>query len=384
MILTWTAFVSLCAWIYLAFFRNGYWFAGERLTDAPDPASWPEVLAVIPARNEAESVGPVLRAHLGADYPGAFSVVLVDDHSNDATAEMARLNAGDGSVPLVVIESDSLPPGWTGKLWAMKQGLAKAQDIAPGAGYVLFTDADILLAPQTLRRLVAKAEHERLALASLMARLDASGVWGGLLAPAFVYFFQKLYPFARVNDLNDNMAGAAGGCMLARMDALRAIGGVDSIRHELIDDCALARAVKDLFPGKKIWLGLAEEEAVSLRDNRRLGSVWSMVARTAYAQLRFSPLLLAGTLAGMTLLYAAPPAIALLFVLHRNLWALLIALAAGGLAGMTYWPTLKHYKQQPWQALTLPVAGVFYSLMTFASALQNWRGRGGQQKGRTY
>ena len=382
------AFITLGAWIYLLFFRGGFWRADQRLSDVPAPLRWPAVVAVIPARDEADSIGAVVSAHLASDYPGTFSVVVADDHSTDATKERA-LQAGEKSVApdrrLEIVDTPPLPEGWSGKLWAVHNGLQRAREIAPEAAYVLLTDADIVLGRDALRRLVAKAGHQRLAIASLMARLDARMQWAALLIPAFVFFFQKLYPFPRANDPTDNLAAAAGGCMLARADALEAIGGVASIRGDLIDDCALARRIKDISPSTAIWLGLADEdEAKSLRDNRSLASVWNMVARTAYAQLNRSPLLLAGTLLGMALLYLAPPLIALSFAVHGSVAAMFFALCAWGFMAYAYWPTLKLYDREPWEAALLPIAGALYAAMTFSSAWRHWRGRGGQWKGRSY
>ncbi len=376
------ATLSLAAWIYLALFHGRFWRADQRLGDAPAPALWPPVAIVIPARDEAASIGEVIAAHAAADYSGEVSIVLVDDNSTDGTADVAKAAAGDGADKLTVINGAPLAEGWTGKLWAVRQGLAAATEMNPA--YVLLTDADIVPAPETLSRLVAKAEREGLSLVSLMARLDARGLWGGLLIPAFVYFFQKLYPFPRVNDATSDVAAAAGGCMLVRTDALNAIGGVDSIRDALIDDCALARRIKDHKPGAKIWLGLASDEAKSLRDNRSLNSVWNMVARTAYAQLAYSPLLLAGTVIGMALIYLVPPGVALTLAMHGNELAAVFALIAWGLMAYTYWPTLGVYKQQPWQSTTLPLAAAFYTAMTVDSAIRQMRGRGGQWKGRHY
>jgi hopene-associated glycosyltransferase HpnB len=231
---------------------------------------------------------------------------------------------------------------------------------------------------------VAKAEQENLALASLMARLDARGPWASFLIPAFIYFFQKLYPFPRANDPDDSLAAAAGGCMLARRDAVDAIGGMGAIRSALIDDCAFARAIKNLTPSTKIWIGLASDEAVSLRDNRELESIWNMVARTAYAQLGYSPLMLAGTVLGMALIYLAAPLIILTMFWHWNFAALFYAAGALALMAYTYWPTLRLYGRAPWEAALLPAAAALYTAMTISSALRHWRGEGGRWKGRTY
>jgi len=383
---------ALGAWTYLTVAHDGFWRADQRLGDPPmqDIAlkQWPEIAAVIPARDEAGSIGAVVAAYMRSDYRGELSLVIADDHSGDGTADIARRAAGSGNGlgdrTFMVASVPDLPPGWTGKLWAVQNGLARARQIAPTAKYILLTDADIVLAPDAISRLVAKAERENLALTSLMARLDGRGPWASLLVPAFIYFFQKLYPFARANDPTDNMAAAAGGCMLIRADVLKEIGGVESIKSNLIDDCALARAIKDTTPSTKIWLGLADEEAVSMRDNRSLSSIWNMVARTAYAQLSYSPFLLAGTVAGMTLVYLAAPFIALTVWSHGNLLAGLIALAAWALMARTYWPTLKLYARPPWETLLLPAAAALYTAMTISSALRHWRGQGGQWKGRMY
>ncbi len=375
------ALIALAAWLYLALLRGGFWRADQRLGDAPSPARWPRIAAIIPARDEAETIGAVIGAHLAADYPGDFLIVLVDDNSTDGTATAARDAAGD-SDRLHIIDGAPLAEGWSGKLWAVAQGIEAAD--ADDPDYFLLTDADIVFARDTLKRLVAKAEAEKLSLVSLMARLDARGIWGGLLVPAFVFFFQKLYPFPLSNDPNENIAAAAGGCMLVRAPALRDIGGVAAIKDQLIDDCALARRVKDLSPSTRTWIGLADDEAVSLRDNRTLSSVWNMVARTAYAQLHYSPFLLAGVVAGMALMYLAPPAIALGLFVHGNFPATLIALLAWGVMARLYWPTLKLYRGEPWQSAALPVAAALYTAMTIASALRHWRGQGGQWKGRHY
>lgn len=381
------AFLALGAWVHLLFFRDGFWRANQRLADAPPLQDWPEIVAVIPARDEADTIGAVVAAHLACDYPGRFSIIVVDDGSMDGTGDIARRAANGAERKnrnFFLLNAPEKPPGWSGKLWAVHNGLAKAHETAPGAEYVLLSDADIVAAPDTLRRMTAKAKQEGLALASLMAHLDARAQWGGVLIPAFIYFFQKLYPFPRVNDPADNTAAAAGGFMLTRTDALTAIGGVAGFKRTLIDDCALARRIKDISPTTRIWLGLADDEAVSRRDNRALTSVWDMVARTAYAQLGFSPLLLAGTALGMALIYLSPPLIALTLAAHGALGATLLGLLSWGLMAYSYWPTLKLYGREPWEASLLPIAAALYTAMTISSALRHWRGAGGRWKGRTY
>lgn len=382
--LTFLSLASLGAWLWLYFARGGFWRADQRLEAAPSPAQWPAIAAVVPARDEAASIGAVVSAYMESDYRGALSLVIADDHSVDGTADIARSAADEAARDIQIANVPALPPGWSGKLWAVQAGLKKAREISPSAKYILLTDADIVLASDTITRLVAKAERDNLALTSLMARLDARGTWGALLIPAFIYFFQKVYPFPQANDPTDNLAAAAGGCMLVRADVLQKIGGVEKIKGDLIDDCALARAIKDTTPSTKIWLGLADDEAVSMRDNRSLSSIWNMVARTAYAQLNFSPLLLAGTVLGMAFIYLTPPLVVLTLGWHGDMTAAIFALAAWAVMTYTYWPTLKLYHRPPWETAALPVAATLYTAMTFSSALRHWQGRGGQWKGRTY
>ncbi|MEM8935816.1 MAG: glycosyltransferase, partial [Pseudomonadota bacterium] len=393
-------------WAGLYWGRGGFWRADQRLSDAENPQAWPSVVIVIPARDEAPTIADVIAAHMACDYEGPLAIVLIDDQSSDGTAEKARTAArqaasvddgafeefphiaaaarADKERPLFIFQGTELPKGWSGKLWAVNQGVQRAAEIAPEAAFVLLTDADIVLAKDSLRRLVAKAESENLALASLMARLDARGAWGALLIPAFIYFFQQLFPFPRVNDPRDDTAAAAGGCVLVRANALRASGGIAKIRGSLIDDCALARRIKDVSPTTTIWLGLADDEAISLRDNHALKDIWTMVARTAYAQLRYSPVLLAGTVLGMALIYLAPVVLMVSALVGGNIIAFVAALAASGLMAKTYLPTLKLYDRDLWEAALLPIAATLYTAMTISSALRHWRGRGGTWKGRTY
>ena len=382
--LTFIAFISFLAWLWLTLLHGRFWRGSERLRDSVEPPKWPRIVAIIPARDEAASIGDVIAAHMACDYPGEFSVILVDDGSSDGTAEIAKAAAQGKSRGLAVINAPVLPADWTGKLWAVHNGLVHAKTIAPDAKYVLLTDADIALSRDTLSRLVAKAENEHLALTSLMARLDSRGPWASFLIPAFVYFFQKLYPFPRTNNVDNNLAAAAGGCMLARRATIDAIGGMAAIKGALIDDCAFAKAIKNTSPTTKIWLGLADDEAISLRDNRDLSSIWNMVARTAYVQLGRSPLLLAGTVFGMALVYLAAPLIILTIFWHWKGAALFYGLLACVMMGYTYWPTLKLYGRAPWEAALLPAAAGLYTAMTISSALHDWRGEGGQWKGRTY
>lgn len=385
-ILTSLAALSFAAWAFMLVFWGQFWRANQRLRPALAPSSWPQIIGIIPARDEADSIGAVVAAHLATRYSGKFSLIVVDDASTDGTGALARAAAHGQVHGLQVLDGAPLAEGWTGKLWAQAQGVAAAQASAPEARYYLLCDADIAFGPDTLPALVAKAEAEDLSLVSLMARLDARGPWAGLLIPAFVFFFQKLYPFAWANDSGQRCAAAAGGVMLVRADAMRDLDLPASMRGALIDDCSLAAKIK--HSGRRIWIGLAEPgAATSLRDNRALDSIWSMVARTAYAQLNHSPLLLFGALLGMSLLYLVGPMAALSGAWHGVWPALWPAVWFGGatwlLMTLAFLPMALDYRR-PWAAPLLPLAGLLYGAMTFDSARRSWRGAGGAWKGRTY
>ena len=379
------ASLSILVWLVLIFGRGWFWLADQRLPVLTEPPGhWPEVVAIIPARDEARTIGAVLESHASTTYPGRFSVILVDDGSTDGTAAIARAMAPTSPHPIHLLEASALPAGWTGKLWALETGARAAADLAPDARYFLLTDADITHAPGTLARLVAQAEAQDLALTSLMARLDARGFWGALLIPAFVFFFQKLYPLPWVNDPARATAGAAGGCILVRREALAGIGGLAAIRDALIDDCALAARVKHGPPRRAIRLALATDEVVSLRDNRTLGSIWAMVARNAFTQLRRSTLLLAGSMLALVLAYLAGPLAVLGLGLHGDNPTATLGAVAWMLSGLAYLPTIRLYGLAPWKALGLPLAALLYGAMTISSAVAHWRGRGGAWKGRSY
>ncbi|MFQ5784503.1 MAG: glycosyltransferase [Alphaproteobacteria bacterium] len=379
--LAFLSLLSLAAWLYLILFRGGFWRADRRLEASPaPPAAWPAVAAIVPARNEAAVIGRALGTLLAQDYPGAFHVVVVDDESDDDTAALARDTARSAGLEdrLNVVAGAPAPEGWTGKTWALAQGVERARETLPDARYLWFSDADIAHEPGTLRRLVSKAEAGRLDLVSLMALLDCGGAWARLLIPAFVFFFQKLYPFAWVGRPRRRTAGAAGGCMLLRRDALEAAGGLRAISGALIDDCALAAALKRNGP---IWLGLATTTR-SLRPYRGLGAVWEMVARSAFTQLRHSTPLLALTVAGMFVVYLVPPVAALGGPIAGADTAAVAGLAAWLIMAVAYRPTLKLYRQPAAAAALLPVAALLYTAMTVDSALRHWRGAGGRWKGR--
>ena len=305
------ASLALAIWIYLIVFRGGFWLARER-DDEDEPASptggdWPSVVVVIPARDEALMLSRSLGSILAQDYPGAFSIVVVDDESSDGTAAVARSVAAKTHRKVIVVTGEPLPAAWTGKVWAMHQGIAHAQALKPAPDYLLLTDADIDYAPDALRRLVARASAGKFVLTSLMAKLHCESLAERALIPAFVFFFQMLYPFAWVNRSAAKTAAAAGGCMLVERRALERAGGIAKIKDALIDDCALAKLMKAEGP---IWLRLSEDVR-SIRPYPHLGDIGRMVSRSAYAQLGYSPLLLAGTVIGMVLTYLAAPFLAL-------------------------------------------------------------------------
>ena len=386
--------LSVGIWIGLLSWRGQFWRADQRLDlEVTEPSSWPSVCAVIPARNEADLLPETLRSLLTQDYPGAVTVILVDDQSTDGTATVAQAVAQElnQSDRLQILAAEPLPLGWTGKLWAMEQGTrkAQAQAINPPSDYLLLTDADIEHDRSNLRQLVAKAQHANLDLVSLMVKLRCESFWEQVLIPAFVFFFQKLYPFRWVNQPTHPTAAAAGGCILIRNAALTRIGGIQAIRQALIDDCALAQAIKSSGqseqPGVKggIWLGLSPSTR-SLRPYPSLKTIWDMVARTAFTQLNYSPLLLLGTLVAMTLIYIVPPVGAIAGLLTGS-WLVAIAGLCGWLLmAFAYLPTLRFYGCSPLLAFGLPAIAWLYTLMTLDSALRYWRGEGGAWKGRVY
>lgn len=374
--------VSLIAWGVLLVGRGGFWRADQMIDAATTPPTAPGVVAVVPARDEAEGIARTVRSILGQDYAGALRLVVVDDHSSDGTADLARQAAAaiGAAGRLDVVAAQDLPPGWSGKMWAVAQGVARAKALDPDADFLWLTDGDIEHGADTLNRLTAKAERDGLALTSLMVLLHNRTIPEKLLVPAFVFFFMKLYPFRWVNDPANPTAAAAGGCMLVRRGALERAGGIDSIRDAIIDDCALARRMQTQGP---IWLGLTGKSH-SLRVYDCACDIWAMVARTAYTQLNHSPWLLAGTVLGMVVLYPMP-LLGLFLGLHGN-DPLLTGL--GGttwlMMGIAFAPTLRLYRMTPVHGLTLPLAGVLYTLMTVDSARRHWVGRGGGWKGRTY
>jgi hopene-associated glycosyltransferase HpnB len=361
------AIVSLAIWLVLIAGRGLFW--RPRLPKpAPEPPRWPSVAAVVPARDEAAVIERSIGSLLRQDYPGDFSVVLVDDHSGDRTADIARRLPGADR--LRIVAAPPLPHGWTGKLSAMNRGVQEIGD----AELILFTDADIAHHATNLRELVARLEAEKRDLVSLMVKLHCGSVAERLLIPAFVFFFAILYPFAWVADRRRKIAAAAGGCMLIRRTALERIGGIGAIKGELIDDCALARAAK---ASGTIRLDLTDKTE-SIRPYSRIADIWNMIARSAYTQLRYSPLLLAGTVAGMVATYLVPP----LLILFADGWAPAVGALTWLLMSLVYLPMVLFYRLSPLWAVLLPVTALIYLGATIASALRHYRGRGGSWKGR--
>jgi hopene-associated glycosyltransferase HpnB len=378
--IAWTAAVSLAAWLWLLLGQGLFWRTDVRLPGRREPDEWPPVCVVVPARDEAAVLAASLPSLLAQDYPGPAEVFLIDDGSADGTGELARaLARRHGGLPLTVDSPGEPPAGWTGKLWAVRHGIGLAR--ARGPEYLLLTDADIAHAPDSLRELVAAARTGGFDVVSQMARLRVESMWERLVVPAFVYFFAQLYPFRRIGRKGTRTAAAAGGCVLLRAEAAERARIPDAIRHAVIDDVALARAVKG--SGGHIWLGLAER-VDSVRPYPRLSDLWRMVSRSAYAQLRHSPLVLAGTVAGLTLVYLVPPVALVVGAAGGDA----ASAVAGGLAWLvmagTYVPMLRYYRRSPWLAPLLPFTAFLYLLMTVDSAVQHYRGRGAAWKGRTY
>ena len=367
----------LVLWLYLLTARGGFWLAGQRddRPELPGPAVWPPLTVVIPARDEAATIARCVRSVLDQDYPGKLDVIVVDDNSRDGTGTIAgeaaaAIGARDR---LVVLQGRPLPPGWTGKVWALKQGVDFALTQTRKPKYLVLTDADIVCAPPALRRLVSRAENGPTVLTSVVARLHCESFAERCLIPAFVFFFQMIYPFAWVNRRERATAAAAGHCMLVRSDALTRVGGIESIRDALIDDCALAKRLKTVGP---IWLGLSTR-VQSIREDR-FGSIRSMITRSAYAELHYSPLLLVAAIVAMVFTFLAAPLLAV-FASGTAAW---FGLAAWCAMAIAFQPTLRLYDLNPLWGFAVPLIALTYMIWTIESAVQYARGRGGAWKGR--
>ncbi|MFD6191182.1 glycosyltransferase [Streptomyces sp. NPDC060275] len=387
-VVTLVSALSLAAWLWLLFARGFFWRTDVRLPALEEPGVWPPVCVVVPARDEAAVLSSSLPSLLAQDYPGRAEVFLIDDGSTDGTGELAcELARRHEGLPLTVASPGEPPAGWTGKLWAVRHGIGLARTREPE--YLLLTDADIAHAPDSLRALVSAAGTGGFDVVSQMARLRVDSVWERLVVPAFVYFFAQLYPFRWIGggragsrrQRATRTAAAAGGCVLLRADAAERARIPDAIRHAVIDDVALARAVKGA--GGRVWLGLADR-VDSVRPYPRLHDLWRMVSRSAYAQLRHNPLVLAGTVLGLALVYLVPPAAVLVGAATGQGATAALGAAAWLVMAGTYLPMLRYYRQPLWLAPLLPFTAFLYLLMTVDSAVLHYRGRGAAWKGRTY
>ncbi|WP_026102543.1 glycosyltransferase [Pleurocapsa sp. PCC 7319] len=383
MILIIVVCLSLIIWIFLLLFWGRFWLANQRIESNQNSAVYPTVWAIVPARDEAEAIAVSLTSLLSQNYVGNFFVVLVDDNSRDRTSEIAQITAQklNKSEQLKIILGKPLAEGWKGKLWAMQQGIEYAKQQIPAPDYFLFTDADIQHDLNNLSQLVTKAETEKLDLVSLMVLLRCQSIWEKLLIPAFVFFFQKLYPFPWVNNQDKSIAAAAGGCILISSSALAEIGSIATIKDALIDDCSLAHVVKSR--GKNIWLGLTKS-TISLRAYNDLKTIWDTISRTAFTQLNYSSLLLIGTVVGMGIVYLAAPIGLIISILTSNWLVVGITSLTWLLMTIAYSPTIKLYDLSITWAFTLPAIAFLYTLMTIDSAIKYWQGKGGAWKGRTY
>jgi hopene-associated glycosyltransferase HpnB len=378
------AWLTLVVWVYLFCAHGRFWRSTPELAPARS-ATCPEVDIVIPARDEAGTIGIVVASLLAQDYAGAFRVLVVDDSSTDGTAEIARTAAAascatpscgtrsSGAARLVVIAGRPKPAGWSGKLWALSEGVAASR-----APVLLFADADVVHDPRHLATLVARLEDlaPRVDLVSEMVRLNCSSLAERALVPAFIYFFQMLYPFAKVNDPGSRVAAAAGGTVLIRRTALLRIGGIEAIRGALIDDVTLAQAVKR---GGAVYLGHSSL-ATSIRPYPHFRDIQGMISRTAFTQLQYSGGLLAVALLGLTLVWWVP----LLEAVFGRGGARWCGLAAFALGAVSFLPTLRRYRQSAAWSLALPLIALFYMAATLDSALTHWRGGGARWKGRDY
>lgn len=359
------ALLSMLIWLYLFLAHGKFWHSVPELPPAV-PSELPDVDVIVPARDEAETIGPAIASLLAQDYAGKFCVLLVDDDSTDDTAALA------GAAPnLLVISGEPKPAGWSGKLWALSQGVA-----ASSVSVLLFTDADIVHDPRHLSSLIARLMESRVDMVSEMVRLNCASLAERALVPAFVFFFQMLYPFAKVNDPLSAVAAAAGGTVLIRRAALERIGGIGAIKNALIDDVTLAKAVKS---SGAIYLGHSGL-AKSIRPYPHFGDIWRMISRTAFTQLRNSALILALTLLGLAVVWLVP----VWEVLFGHGWRFAFGLATFALSAISYLPTLARYGRTRLWALALPLLALFYMAATLDSALNYWLGRGASWKSRAY
>ena len=365
------AVLALVIWAYLVVGHGRFWSSAPELAPAV-PSVAPAVDIIVPARDEAETIGPVVASLLTQEYAGRFRIIVVDDGSSDGTAGLARAAAAPGTAgTLDVIAGLPKPDGWSGKLWAVSQGVEVTD-----APLLLLTDADIVHDPRHLATLVARLNEPRVDMVSEMVRLNCSSLAERWLVPAFVYFFQMLYPFARVNDPRSRVAAAAGGTVLIRREALARIGGIASIRGALIDDVTLAKSIKKVGT---IYLGHSGL-ARSIRRYPHYADIWHMIARTAFTQLHYSATLLGCTLLGLALVWWVPLAEAI----FNHGWERLCGLLAFCLSISSFLPTLARHRCSVLWSLSLPLIALFYMGATVGSAIQYWGGGGARWKNRDY
>jgi hopene-associated glycosyltransferase HpnB len=364
--------LSSLIWVYLLIGRGRFWQVSsvsieQKLLLMPAP----RVAVVVPARNEADVVGLTVRSLLEQDYAGRVRIFVVDDHSSDETVNVVREATADKSEQLTISSAIPLPAGWTGKMWALSQGVQQAAQFAPD--YFLFTDADVIHASDSIASLVARAQGGNFDLVSMMPRLRCSSLAERALIPAFVFFFLMLYPPEWVTNSMHKTAAADGGCVLVRAEALARIGGIAAIRNELIDDCALGREIKRKG---SVWLGLAQNTH-SIRGYDGFSGIGRMISRTAFYQLRHSSWLLMATVLGMAITYLVPPVLVCF-----GGWAALSGGTAWIMMSAAVWPTLRFYSRSPLWAPLLPAIALFYTGATVHSAVRYWLGHGGEWKGR--
>ncbi len=377
--------LSLIIWLYLTFAHHGFWRRREFLPEARtiSAQSWPNIISLTPARNEAELISRSFSSILQQKYSGSLESVLIDDASQDGTAVLARQTADEAGrgAQAHIIQAPPLQKGWSGKLWALQAGLDQISDMNRPSDYYWLSDADIHHEADVLSRLVSWAQKEDLGLVSLMVSLNCNSFWENRIIPAFIYYFQMLYPFASINNPDHKQGGAAGGCILIRGDALEEIGGFHAIKDKLIDDCELGKAVK--AKGYKIWLGHGINSQ-SLRPSTGLGSLWKMVTRTAFVQLNYSYIYLFLAILGMFILYGVPVFAFIFGLLQASPLLAVLGGLAWGLMALTFWPTLKAYKR-PWpESLLMPFTAHFFMAMTLQAGWLHFRGKHSGWHGRVY
>jgi len=365
-------------WLYLALFHGNFWNPPVIKIKKKKISLQPEITVVVPARNEERYISRALTSLVNQSYKGKYRVVAIDDSSTDETLRiMKEISKKDNKIH--PIQGKNLKEGWAGKVWAQHQAMKLVEKKFSKSKYILFTDADILHSPNNLNNLVSKAESENLDLVSLMVLLRAKKIWEKILMPAFVFFFQKLYPFQWVNNPKKKIAAAAGGCMLVKYSKLKKSGGIKKIKGQIIDDCALAKVLKK---NGKIWIGITKK-IKSLRNYDKVSEIWSMVTRSAYDQLGYSVTLLIICIFGMLSAYIIPTISLYAGLSQENNYLLLTGLIAWLIMSYTYIPTLRNFSEKFFMATFLPIAGIFYTLATIDSARMHLWGSGGSWKGRS-